>query len=65
MKLRRLFGDPQVRDRILNEFNRENLDDVGPIGGAERGMKVLSGMKSLADDHDEFVKSLAPRLGLR
>jgi hypothetical protein len=38
------------------------LDDVGPVGGAEQGMKVLSEMNSLADDHDEFVKTLAPRV---
>jgi len=52
-------------DRLLNEFNRENLDDVGPIGGAEQGMKVLQEMNSLADDHEEFVKSLAPSVVVR
>jgi uncharacterized protein YfeS len=60
MKHRKRFANPERRDRILNEFNRDNMDDVGPVGG-ESGMKVLSEMNSLADDHDEFLKSLAPR----
>ena len=27
------LNDSQNRDRILNEFNRSTLDDVGPVGG--------------------------------
>jgi hypothetical protein len=50
----------QRRDRILDEFNRSTLDDVGPIGGTEQGTKLLSEMDSLVDDHEEFVKILAP-----
>jgi hypothetical protein len=34
--LKRL-ANPERRDRILDEFNRDNMDDVGPVGGAERG----------------------------
>jgi hypothetical protein len=48
-------------DRILSEFNRENLDDVGPMGGDE-GMAVLTDMNDLEAGHDEFVKSMAPRV---
>ena len=48
------------RDQILKEFNASTLDDVGPVGGTEQGPKLLSEMKSLVDDHKEFVKSLAP-----
>jgi hypothetical protein len=40
---------PKARNRILEQFNRENLDAVGPIAGAEQGMKVLSEMNSLVD----------------
>jgi hypothetical protein len=40
------------------------MDDVGPVGG-EQGMKVLQGMNSLVDDHDAFVKSLAPSVVVR
>ena len=38
------MNDAQNKDRVLDQFNRENLDDVGPLGG-EQGMKVLSEMK--------------------
>jgi hypothetical protein len=57
--LKRL-ANPEKRDRILDEFNRDNMDDVGPIGGHEQGMKVLSEMNSLVDNHDAFLQSLAP-----
>jgi hypothetical protein len=59
MKRRRtLFRSPEARDRVLGEFNRTSLDEVGPIGG--QGMRVLQEMNSLVDDHNEFVKSMAP-----
>jgi hypothetical protein len=45
---------------MLQAMNRENTDDVDPVGGAEQGMKVLQEMNSLVDDHNEFVISLAP-----
>lgn len=51
------MNDGQNRDRVLDQFNRENMDDVGPVGGQE-GMKLLSEMKSLVDKHDLFMKSL-------
>jgi hypothetical protein len=56
--LKRL-ADPERRNRILNEFNRDQMDDVGPVGGEQR-MKVLSEMNSRVDEHGEFFKSLAP-----
>jgi hypothetical protein len=46
---------------ILDEFIRSTLDDVGPLVG-DQGMKVLSEMNTLADDHAEFVESLAPKV---
>jgi hypothetical protein len=55
------LANPERRNRILDQFNRENLDDVGPVGGEQR-MKVLSEMNSLVDDHREFVKSMGPTL---
>lgn len=57
----KLLANPERRDRILDEFKRDQMDDVGPVGGTEHGMKVLQEMNSLVDDHGEFVKSLAPR----
>jgi hypothetical protein len=56
------INDAQERDRVLDQFNQSTLDDVGPIGGAEQGMKVLSEMNSLSDDHEAFVKSLMPTI---
>jgi len=54
------INDEQNRRRVLIEFNQSTLDPVGPLGG-DQGMKVLSEMNFLADEHDQFVKSLAPR----
>ena len=53
------LGDPEIMKRILDEFNQSTLDPVGPFGG-EQGMKVLSKINSLVDDHDAFVRNLAP-----
>jgi hypothetical protein len=39
--------------RVPVDFNESTLDPVGPLGG-DQGMKVL------ADQHEEFVKSLVP-----
>jgi hypothetical protein len=60
-----LLNDPRRRTRVLDSFNKSTLDDVGPVEGAGQGMKVLSEMNSLVDDHDAFVKSLAPSVGVR
>jgi uncharacterized protein YfeS len=45
--LKRL-ANPEWRNRILDQFNRENLDDVGPIGG-NKGEKFLSELNEMAD----------------
>jgi len=58
--LKRL-ANPKARNRILDQFNRENLDDVGPLG-VDHGMAVLRKMNDLEAGHEEFVKSLAPRV---
>ena len=50
-----------ARDRILSDFNQSTLDPVGPVGG-DQGMKILSEMNELGDQHEEFVKSLPPRV---
>ena len=55
------LNDTQKREQILDEFNRENLDDVGPLGG-DQSMAVLNEMNELEDGLDEFVKSLGPRV---
>jgi hypothetical protein len=40
MKLGGLIRDPKARDRILDEFNRDNTPDVKPLGGV-KGMAVV------------------------
>jgi hypothetical protein len=53
-----LLNDQRNRERMFQAMNRDNTDDVCPIGGAEREMKVLSEMNSLTDDHEQFLRSL-------
>ena len=43
----------QRRNRILNDFNQSTLDDVGPVGGKDQGMKVLEEMNELQDFENE------------
>ena len=57
-----LMNDPRNRERMLQSINHENIDQVGPIGGQEHGMEILSEMNSLADDYDQFINSLQPRV---
>jgi hypothetical protein len=45
--LKRL-ADPERRNRILYEFNRDNTDDVGPVGG-DKGEKFLSELNEIAE----------------
>jgi hypothetical protein len=45
----------------MASMNRENLDDVGPIGG-DQPMAVLKDMNELEAGHDGYVKSMAPRV---
>ena len=45
--LKRL-ANPERRNRILNEFNRDQLADVGPLGG-DKGEKFLSELNEMAD----------------
>ena len=56
-QLRRLFRNPKARDRVLDEFNRSTLDDVGPIGG-DKGEKFLKELNEMADlERDAELKS--------
>lgn len=62
-KLRKLFQNHRLREKVLEEFNRSTLDDMGPMGG-EQGTELTSEMNSRFDDHEEFVKSLAPSVNV-
>ena len=46
---------------MLVDFNASTLDDVGPVGG-DQGMAALKDMNELEADHEEFVKSLTPKV---
>ena len=45
---KRVFGDPNVRHRILDEPNASALDDVGPVGG-DTGEKFLKEPNQMQD----------------
>lgn len=55
-----LLNDPRRRERMLQAMSRDNTPDVKPLGG-DQGMAVLKEMNDLEWDHEEFVKSFAPR----
>jgi hypothetical protein len=42
------LANPRARNRILDQFNRENLDDVGPLAG-DKGDKFLTELNEMAD----------------
>ena len=48
---------------MLVDFNQSTLDPVGPVGG-DQSMAVLKDMNELEVDHEDFVKSLAPRVDI-
>jgi hypothetical protein len=51
-----LFQNPMAREEALDEFNRSTLDEVGPIGGAEQGMKVLQEMNELGEAQEQIIR---------
>lgn len=42
-------GNRGFGNSILDEFNKSTLDDVGPVGGGDKEMKVLNEMNELED----------------
>jgi hypothetical protein len=59
-RLLALLNDPGYRERLMESLNRNSTAIASPIGGEEQGMKVLSAVNSLVDDHEQYVKSLVP-----
>jgi hypothetical protein len=51
------LANPKARNRILDQFSRENLDDVDPIG-ADKGEKFLGELNEMAE-----IESMAGRKG--
>jgi uncharacterized protein YfeS len=56
--LKRLTN-PERRHHILDQFNRENLDDVAPVGG-KKGEKFLSELNEMQDLEGEAGWSESP-----
>jgi hypothetical protein len=61
----KLQANPQVRERILDQFNQSTLDGAAPVGGGgEKQSKFLKEMNEFEQDHDQFIESLRDsRLG--
>jgi len=59
MKGRSLFQTPEMRDRVLEQFNRSTLDDVGPVGG-DQCMVALKEMNDLGQQRKQIVWGSGP-----
>ena len=57
------FNNPEKRDRVLNEFNRDQLDDVGLVG-ARQGMKVLQEMNELGEAQEKIIREAVPKISM-
>ena len=49
------MDNAQNRDRVLQEFNRPTLDDVGPVGG-EQGLKLRQEMNDLGGAEGQLLQ---------
>ena len=58
------LANPKARNRILDQFNRENLDDLGPIEEAEQGMKVLQEMNKLGKAQEQIIRDGVPKINV-
>jgi hypothetical protein len=57
-------ASPERRDRMMSEFNHENLDDVGPLGGHDQSMRVLGEMNELGKAQEQTIRDSFPRIDL-
>ena len=55
------MNDAQERYRVLREFNRSTLDDVGPLGG-DQGMAVLKEMNELGEQQEQTIRESFPKV---
>ena len=53
------LANPERRDRILKEFNLDQMDGVGPLGG-DRGEKFLSELNEMQDLQGEAGRKENP-----
>lgn len=55
LKRWREFSNPERREKILHEFNRAQMDDVGPLGG-DQGMTVLKDINDLGQRQEQIIR---------
>jgi uncharacterized protein YfeS len=60
-RYRKRSANPESRDKILGEFNWENLDDVRPMGG-DQGMAVLKDMNDLGQQQEQIIRESFPKV---
>ena len=60
-RLTQRTAESLIREGWALRFVPSTLDPVRPIG-SQQGMKVLQELNDFEAGHDEFVKSLAPRV---
>ena len=59
----REFSYPVRREKVIDEFNRSTLDDVGPVGG-DQEIKVLKELDEMQEKENKkglTVRSCEPR----
>lgn len=56
LKNRRAKKPWAVKEKVLQEFNTSTLDDVGPVSGGDREMKVLREMNELQEFENTALK---------
>jgi hypothetical protein len=58
------LGDLKSNERVLNDFNRDNLDDVGPVAGASgnRFLQEINEMQNL--EHDQQIEDIEPKVAV-
>jgi len=62
MKRRQLFRAQEMRDRVLDQFNRDNMDDVGPVGTPDQQSQVLTEMNNLQAEAEEIYRNVGAGL---
>jgi len=62
MKHRNLFRSPETRDRVLDEFNQDNLDNVGQVGSPNQQSQVLNEMNNLASEEGRLLEESAQKI---
>jgi hypothetical protein len=57
-----LLNDPRNRKKMLRAMNRDNTENVGPVGGQEHEMKVLQEMNEMDKMLDRHIQDIGPKV---